>query len=161
MCVWKTPYQSISGYFYVVKLWVTVIFNLVYPYFLICCFIMNMHLVIFIKRVTAQNCKNWRRLWKALSTISSSQSVLHKCKFSLLTLPSYTYLPFWLETLAPRPQIGKKVWWYRILFTSCTALDKSLDLSESQLPCLQNGEKNKGSFQGLYAIQDGKLPGLQ
>ena len=49
------------------------------------------------------------------------------------------------------------MWWYRILFTSCITLDKSLDLSESQLPCLQNGKKNKGSFQGLYAIQDGKL----
>ena len=159
-----------------------------------------MYLVIFMKRVTAQNCKHWRRLllllllllrlvsrvwlcdpidgsppgspvpgilqartleWVETGTIPSSQCVLHKCEFSLLTLPSYTCLPFWLETLVPRPQVGKKVWWYRILFTSCVALDKSLDLSESQLPCLQNGEKNKGSFQGLRDTQGGKLPGIR
>lgn len=50
----------------------------------------------------------------------------------------------------------------RGLFTSCVALDKSLDLSESQLPSLKNGKKNtylKESFQGLHDMQDGKLPG--
>ena len=47
------------------------------------------------------------------------------------------------------------MWWYRILFISCVALDKPLNLSESQLLCLQNGKKKKEVFKDYMTYKVG------
>lgn len=81
-------------------------FLLVYLYFLICSFIMNMYFYLFsiflkidymyriLVKIKGNNEKH--------STIFTSQCILHKCEVSPLTLLLYFSFFLVLDTLAPR-----------------------------------------------------------